>query len=1567
MATQHDSVSIQMWPEAAIAIVGVGLRLPSGVSSLDELWQALVDGVDLVTEAPVDRFDRTCFVNPAGLSPGKSYTAAGGFLGDIAGFDADYFGISPKEASRVDPQHRLLLECAAEAFDDASIDPATLAGSDTAVFIGISTHDYNDLQLQRPHTHNTYNMAGSASSNAANRLSYFFDLHGQSAAVDTACSSALTAMHDACETLRSGRSAVALAGGVNILLSPVGYIGASHASMLSPTGRCHPFSALADGFVRAEGAGVFVLKPLRAAVADGDRVHAVIAGSGANCDGHTAGLSMPSAATQADLLEQVYATAGVDPSEVAYIEAHGTGTQAGDPVECEALGKTLGLRHAGPPIPIGSIKSNVGHLEAAAGVAGVCKALLVLREGRIPQTLHSEPVNPAIDFAGLGLEPVTRPRGLNPLGRHCVVGVNSFGFGGANAHLVLGGFESEARSAPGRAELRPVLVSAETAVAVTQAASRLADHLSGPAADDFEDVAFTTCRPRARHRHQFAVLASNADEAATKLRGLAAQETVDQGASARAVDRGTVGFVFSGNGSTWAGMAAELLGEDAEFTAEVTSIDEILQRFLGWSVRAELTEPRDPARWNHADVAQPLLFAVQAGLVATLEARGIRPAAVAGHSVGEIATAYCAGALDRVDACRVIAERGRAQAATHGNGRMAAVGLSALEAEERLRASGMAEALVIAAINSERDVTVSGNAEALARWGAELQEDGVFFRDLVLPYAFHSSAMDGLQDIIADKLAGLTAASARVPMFSTVTGSALSAPMNSEYWWRNVRAPVRFADAVTEMITSGGCDVMLEIGPHPVLSGYLRRIAANAEHHVEVVPTLTRTSSGPDAVDTALVQLLAVGTTFDRGVYFPDGGRVVSLPAYPWQRDVHWSGHADWWLTHSADDAPTEPRHPLLGKRQMAVDPEWQLLIDPVRLGWLADHKVGDSVVMPVAGFIDMALSATARVWNGPVEAIRLVVSAPLVLPFDNPATAVHACTRIERDNGRITIAARLEGQDSWTEHVRARVRQMRRAQPAAIDLDALRSRMLKEINATEHYRQCAELGLLYGPAFQTLRHIWIGEDELVAGYRLNSPPDVSHCAHPAALDGALQSVMQLLEKQVDPVPFLPVGVDAVRCWQPIPQTGEIHARTRTHAAMVGTELLVDITVTGSDGTVALELVGVRMRRFSGGATAPVQHLSEIMQASPLAEGPATGSPLPSPELALIRCHDGLTALTDRWHSHGYRRLRSRVLEMTAHFTAAAVRSLLPDSDRFTIDDIIAAGAKPKHARFLTTMLEHAAEQRVVRSAGEHAWQHVVPPEPERLFTTALMDFPADSMQLLGYGVSGRHLAEVLSGRQDPLELLFSDADAIAARFYDSNALAAYHNEIAALLVQTAVAGWPSYRPLRVLEVGAGTGATTEWLLPQLPASRTHYTYTDISPAFFDAARHRLREFDFLHFQTLDLDADPADQGFTPGSYDIVVAGHVLHATADLSSTLNRIADLLVADGQLLAIEPTDERPMIPLFGMLDSFWELPIPIVAPGVRCCSGSNGRIYSSSADFGMSSTSVTPKNPCAVIAR
>ncbi|MFF7730861.1 SDR family NAD(P)-dependent oxidoreductase [Streptomyces sp. NPDC008001] len=1519
------------WPAGAVAVVGVACRLPGEIDSLDGLWAALEEGRDLVGEVPEGRFEVARWCRPGHPAPGKSYSASGGFLKDVAGFDADFFGIAPVEASRVDPQQRLLLECAVEAFDDAGIDPAGLAGSDTAVVMGVSSRDYADLLQRRTRMSNAYSMSGSASCNTANRLSYVFDLRGPSLAVDTACSSALVAVHQACEALRSGRAALALAGGANVLINPAGFVGFSHASMLSPTGRCRPFSAAADGYVRAEGGGVFVLKPLEAALADGDRVHAVVLACGVNADGRTAGLALPSAGAQAALLADVLGAAGAGPDDVVYVEAHGTGTAVGDPLECEALGRALGLRRRSGALPVGSVKSNLGHLEAASGVAGLLKALLVLREGRIPASLHAAPLNDAIDFPGLGLEPVTVMRPLPEVGRG-VVGVNAFGFGGANAHVVLAsapapekGAEETAVAGPGEGRL-PLLVSARTSEALSAAADRWAHHLEREAAGDrnrldFYDVAFTAWHRRARYERRLVVLAANAEEAAERLRTAAGGDAAPGTARAAGVRGGRVGFVFSGNGSQWAGMGAALLREDTAFRQEAAALDALLTPLLGWSVVEELAAPADDGRWERTEIGQPLLFTLQAALAAALGARGIVPEAVAGHSVGEVAAAYCCGALDREAACRVIAERSRAQAVTAGSGRMAAVGLGLADAERLLVSLGVRGRLVIAAVNGARDVTVSGQAAALAELEAALADREAFFKDLGLDYAFHSPAMEALKLPLQRALTGLQSHVPGIPMYSTVTGGLLGGEaLDGRYWWRNVREPVLFHDAMEAMAGSGGCDVLVEIGPHPVLSPYLRRINGGSARPIEVVPTLSRGEDDPAAPDTALAHVLAAGARMDDGRVFPRRGRVVSLPAYPWQRTRHWTGSPAWWREAPVEEgAAASAEHPLLGVRQSSSAAAWQQELDPGVVPWLEDHRVGDAVVLPFAAYTDMALGAGRQVFGeGPVEIIGLSVVKALTVPVDDPTMNPRLHTTLAGD-GAFTVAGRTADHGDWTEHARGRVRRLLADRPPALDVEQIRSRLTGSLSAPEHYELCARAGLRYGTTFRTLTRLWTGAGEVLADYAAAGELDPRHPAHPAVLDGALQALLPLLATGNDrPVLYLPTGLGGVRSWRTMPAQGLIHLKSRSVSAQ---EAEWDVTVAGPDGAVALELSACRARRFEGVGSPEPTVLTEVLRVAPRPGPLADPAPLPGPDEVLAACRTVLGGLEAEQPAHLYATLKTRLSELIAHFVTAALQQIVPGATSFCPDDLIVAGVSPRHRRLLESLMDLSVQCGMLTEHGKGRWQPTARPTPESLFAALLRDHPGGSMVALIYGICGRELPKVLRAESDPLELLFSEPDALATRFYDHSWITRRQNRLARFALRTMVAHWPAERPLRILEVGAGTGGTTADLLPELPPEGTRYTYTDVSASFFVQARSRFAAYDFVDYQVLDLDSDPAEQGFSPGSFDLVIAANALHTARDLKAALRRIRGLLADGGQLLAAETHTHDMLVPVFGLLDSYW----------------------------------------------
>ncbi|XVS67443.1 beta-ketoacyl synthase N-terminal-like domain-containing protein [Actinosynnema sp. CA-299493] len=1478
----------------SVAIVGAACRLPGGIADLDGLWRALVDGRDLVGEAPADRFDLDRFTDRDLPRPGKGYTTAGGYLDDLAGFDAVHFGISPKEAGQMDPQHRLLLELAAEALDDAGIAREAVAGSDTAVFVGISDNAYGGLQMVDPRRINAYTMSGAASSIAANRISYCLDLRGPSMAVDTACSSSLVAFDQACRAVLGGTSRVALCGGVNALVSPYHYVGFSQASMLSRKGRCAAFSADADGFARAEGGGLVVLKRLADARADGDRVHAVVLAGGSNSDGRTAGLSLPNAETQEELLRAVYARAGLHPDEVAYFEAHGTGTPVGDPIECTAIGRALGRHRTTGPLPIGSVKSNVGHLEPASGIVGLLKAVLVLRHRLIPPSLHADPPNPDIDFTGLGLEVATAPRPI-PGDDRIVAGVNSFGFGGANAHVVLASPPAPEPVEPRGDEPRPVLVSASSPEALEQATADLVDHLGR--AGDFYDLAYTTCVRRGHHRYRRAVLASTPAEAARLLPDATPVE---------AVGEGRVGFVYSGNASQWAGMGADLLS-DKDFRVAVEQVDTALTAYLGWSVLDRLTTVTED-ELAATEVAQPLLFAVQVGVTEVLRANGIVPAAVLGHSVGEVAAAWAAGALSLDQAAWVIAERSRAQAPTAG-GRMAAVPLSP---EELRRLHPAAE---VAGINTPGDVTVAGPADAVAALVADLRAHEVACTDLGLDYAFHTAAMDAVREPLCAALSGLAPAATTIPLISTVTGAAVDgAELGADYWWRNVREPVRFADAVTHALADG-VDVLVEIGPHPVLRGYLRKLAAaRPRTPTAVVPTLHRDADGPAATRTTVATVLAAGGRADRDRYFPTPGRVTDLPAYPWQRERHWEGTPEHWLRTSGDGLV---HHPMLGERLPSPQPLWHGPVEPVRVPWLVDHRLAGSVVMPAAGFVEMALAAGNRALGHPVEVRHLEISRPLVVPWPD-AASVHTQVSVDPRAGTVTITSTHGADPDPRPHVRGRVRRLIGRAPAPQDVGALRAGLTRRVDGPDQYAELDGHGLSYGPAFQVLTELLVGGGRVLASYRHDGPV-CDFVLHPVLLDGAIQAGAPLISGELRVHAFLPAAFDALRVWRTPAPEGLVHVRERMPTAA---EACWDITVLDPDGTVTVEVEGARLRRMAGVHRTEIRRGHTVLRAAPHHDEPAPPSPLPGAGALLAAARPRIEELR-KTSEAGLARAAELTGSAVAHRIAEAVRGSLPGAVEFSLDDLVASGVLTEHLRFVELLLPTLVDAGLLRAVAPGRWRFSENvPDADGLLRQVLAEVPSSAAEALVTLTVLHDVAGLLRGGSDPLERLATDENQrLLAQSADLGPVCRFHNLVVQELVRHVVRNWPADRPLRILEVGAGAGGLTAAVLPVLPADRARYTFTDVSSHSASRVEQRFADHEWVEYGTFDPDRPVTGQGFSEGAFDIVLAANALHTAKDLTRALTNVAALLAPGGRLIACESHNPVVLAPVFGLSDGFW----------------------------------------------
>ncbi len=856
-----------------VAVIGIGCRFP-GADGPEAFWTLLSEGVDAVGEPPPGRRG----VEEAGAK-------RAGFLEQVDQFDAAFFGIAPREAVCADPQQRLLLEVAWEALEDAGLAPERLRGGEVGVFIGVSTNDYGRRGAGIEGTREAYTATGNALSIAANRLSYVFDFRGPSMAIDTACSSSLVALHLACESLRRGESTLALAGGVSVILS--GEISETFAAagFLSPEGRCKAFDASADGYVRGEGAGVVVLKPLARALEDGDPVYAVVRGSAVNQDGRSNGLTAPNREAQEAVLRAAYRRAGVAPGVVDYVEAHGTGTLLGDPIEAGALAAVLAEgRPQGQFCRIGSVKTNVGHLEAAAGIAGVIKVALALDRALIPPSLHFRAPNPHIPFDALPIRVQTELGSWPSSERPSLAGVSAFGFGGTNAHAVLESAPSLVRANRNEPDGSCVIpLSAQSPQALVALARSFRVVLANGEAPSLADMAHTAGSRRSHHEYRLAIVAGDRATAIERLDSFLRGETAPGRRPPNRRLRSA--FVFSGQGSQWYGMGRGLAETEPVVRAVLDDLDARLRPLLGWSILEELAASESASRLEETGYGQPVVFALQVALAALLKSWGIAPDAVVGHSLGEVAAALVAGALEMDDAVRVVAHRARLMQTTAGGGKTAAVALSADDARQIVASDP--DHLALAAVNGPRASVISGTTDAVVSMVETLRGRGVFAKVISGRCAFHGPQMDPIRGELRASIEGIVPRAGWLPIVSSVTGEAIDgARLGPEYWSRNLRETVQFASAASVLV-AGDYDVLIEIGPHPALGAALLEILKNQGRTARVLATLRRGEPARSSLPATLGALYTQGFAVD-WTRVETGGRFVRLPGYPFQRERFW-------------------------------------------------------------------------------------------------------------------------------------------------------------------------------------------------------------------------------------------------------------------------------------------------------------------------------------------------------------------------------------------------------------------------------------------------------------------------------------------------------------------------------------------------------------------------------------------------------------------------------------------------------------------------------------------------------
>ncbi|MBL0387093.1 type I polyketide synthase [Tumebacillus sp. ITR2] len=1158
-----------------IAIVGIGCRFPGGVTGPESFWQLLKNGVDAITEVPSDRWGKH-FFNPNRSTQGKTYTKWGGFVDGVDQFDASFFGISPREAALLDPQQRLLMETTYEALEDAGMVVERLAGTRTGVFMGGFTLDWQALQFADSNQDviESHTATGAMMTLLANRLSYVFDFRGPSVAVDTACSSSMVAVHLAVQSLLGGETDLAVVGGVNVMVKPNITIAESKAGMLSPTGRSKTFDDSANGYVRGEGAGVVVLKPFEQALADGDDIYALIRGTACNQDGHSEGLTVPSGDAQQELVREALARAGVQPHEIQYLEAHGTGTPVGDPIEANALGTVLQEgRSADRPCYIASVKTNFGHTEAAAGVAGLIKTALCLKNGEIPAHLHLQNVNPKIDFDAMKMVvPLTHTAWPDTHGLPRLAGVNSFGFGGTNAHAVLQDAESAiaARQPVEHSEVtKPVLVplTARNEKAVAAFASKIQDHLEKTDVS-LTDLGYTLTNHRALHGSRLAVVASSKQELIDKLATFQAGESAP-GLTIGSVPHGgapKMAFVYTGMGPQWWAMGHQLLQQEPIFRAVAEQIDAKFKALSGWSLLDEMLKSEEESRMIETEVAQPANFLIQVALTSLYRSWGIKPDAIIGHSAGEVASAYEAGSMTLDEAVRVIYHRSRLQQKTTGQGRLVAIGLPAEQAKQAM--AGYEDRVSFAAINSPSSVTLVGDPEALEKIVEPLQEQQVFCRFLNGKVPYHSHYLEPLKGEFYESMGTVELQDTAFPLYSTVTGGFITGPeLDTNYWWRNNREPVFFADAMAQMIEDG-YRVFVEIGPHPVLASSIRECLTVADKQGVTLTSLRRNEPELPQLLEALGGLYTQGIGLNWQAFFPQGNR-VKLPTYPWQREKCWHESE-----RSRLDRLGENIHPLLGKTLRAPHPRFETDIDLHQLHWIGDHRIQNSIVYPGAGYAEMMTATVMKsIGEGKpaVEVLDIEFKKALFIGEDE---TVKLQVHLDSTTGFVGVYRPGAQEGDWTNHAEGYYRPINRFPIGNPDLTALQARITHEIPKEKCYQHFRTLGLEYGPTFQGIHQLWQGENEALAQVEIHDllQGEVDDFyLHPAMLDLCFQVLAAALPFRDDESSvYMPTALRrAYLRHAKLTKKMWIHARITDQTNML---LAGDIQLLDEDGNLILDI-----------------------------------------------------------------------------------------------------------------------------------------------------------------------------------------------------------------------------------------------------------------------------------------------------------------------------------------------------------------------------------------------------------
>ncbi|KAK4099533.1 hypothetical protein N658DRAFT_160221 [Parathielavia hyrcaniae] len=1590
-----------------IAIIGMGCRFPGNVGSPEDLWRLLSEGGSGWGLVPAGRWNADAFYHPDATAIQAYNTKSGYFLKhDVADFDSRFFGFGSHEADVTDPQQRILLETTYEALENAGLHIENLRGSDTAVFAALFARDYDRMGYKNLETLSKFHIGGTGEAIIANRISHFFDFRGISMTIDTGCSGSLVALHEACIALRTGQSRMAIVGGTEIILHPDQNVSMSSGGMLNSEGKCFTFDSRGAGYGRGEGVASVVVKRLNDALRDGDTVHAVIRNSGANQDGKTTGVTLPNPDAQEAVIRAVYAAAGLDPHETPYIEAHGTGTQVGDQAEIQSLGNVFGGKKRARHVYVGSVKTNIGHLEAASGIAGLIKAVLVLKKQLIPPNLNFIEPKPGLRLeerqisVPLELLPLV-PEGETPPLR---VSLNSFGYGGTNCHMILESLEqfisgkgssstngaANIANAPNGANgidktqqdgvalvtgmplIFPLSASSEAALdAMPDQIRKWVAGRDAPTDSDLRDLSYTLACRRSLFKWRKAFVARD-------LARLTAALDESKLTKIRAAPRANIAFVFTGQGAQWAGMGSELIAASQTFKKSIQKSAGILKS-LGceWDLAQELIKPVAESRINESSVAQPTTTILQMALVDTLLEYGVRPKSVVGHSSGEIAAAYAVGALTREGAVMCSFFRGRyssvAKKLNALPGSMLATGYGEQSALQTIKAANLDSEkgrVTVACINSPASTTLSGDEPAIDYIQEMLVSGGVFARKLKVETAYHSHHMEKVAASYSESLQGLASLEAPEGTFySSVTGGAKTSGFGPAYWVDNLVSQVRFNDAMTALVQNmadtGSHDdaiVLIEIGPHPALQGPINQILSTMPGFKSAyVAPLSRGKNSAEAVSAAVARLFELGAKVDfKGLFTahhqPRPQVIDDLPPYPWDHRVkHWAESR-----LSRDHRLRRfPYHDLLGVYDVMSpidEPRWRHHINVQRLPWLKDHVVDGMIIFPGAGYSTMGVEAMKQLFQmqNHQEGVRIAstimkdvrIARPIILPVesvtDGPGGDIEvqlilSPSKLSEHSPWYSVRIlSLQPDQTWAEHVSGMIRveldssTAAAPKPEAADiflgeehkapihdafeaLERIQSLAQEKMDMVTFYDDRRAAGNDWGASFALLTEAYIGPG---VGFSKLNIPDVGqwmpfgyfqpHLIHPTTLDASNHMLPAIFHREITKAPLMPVTTEESVFY------GHISSKP-------GDEMLVAMELKPEGKSVARGNVWAFQHDFATGKLMLVSSVRGLLMRAVGEEASPASSRRP-----FDRKHNYQVYWNDDPDFH----TNSSFARLVGPHVAKGSTFLeqLSVTEKATAIYLGDVKDMPMIQAPETAPLPHLCEfSRWIFDAA-HASSDVCAAVSDDERAETLHKSSSSGIEGEMLGRIGRNLAAILTNTVKPLELLV--ADNLLERFYKEGPFKPLYMQ----MVQYMRLLTNKNPEMDVLEIGAGTGSATlplfEAMGDDAPDLIHSYTYTDISSGFFETAKDRLDRWDsVIAYKTLDISRDPVEQGFGAGSFDLVVASNVLHATRSMRETMTHVRKLLKPGGRLLLVEVNRSTAVVSrilgtIFGTLPGWWE---------------------------------------------